>query len=458
MQHFPIFVNLRGTRVVVGGGGDAALAKLRLLIKTEAEITVCAPDIMPEIAALRPRVTLVHRPLLGCDLVRAQLVYAATEDAGRDARIRALGHKAGVLVNVVDNLAASDFITPAMVDRDPVTVAVGTEGAAPVLARRIKAMVEAELPATLGPLARIGKAFRPQAEALPKGAARRDFWAEYYDSAGPRALAQGGEAAVRPALDDLLARHLSRAAAPGRVDFVSAGPGDPELLTLKARRLLDRADVVIHDRLVAPEILELARREAQIVSVGKQGYGPATPQDAIHALMIAHAGDGAHVVRLKGGDATIFGRLEEECDALDAAGIAWQVVPGVTSATAAAASIGRSLTRRGRNRDLRLVTAHDMNGFADADWRALAAPGAVTALYMGKHAARFVQGRLLMHGASPDMPVSVIENASRRDEQVIATTLADLPAAAQGLDGPAMITLGVAPRRAADAADTEVAL
>lgn len=459
MQHFPIFLNLRDAHVVIGGGGDAALEKLRLLLKTEARITLCATAFLPEIGAFRPRVTLVQRPLLGCDLHDARLVYAATEDDAQDARIRALGHQADVLVNVVDNLGASDFITPAIVDRDPVVVAIGTEGAAPVLARKIKAGLESDLPASLGTLARIGKAFRPMAEDLPMGAARRDFWAEFYDRAGPDALAQGGESDVRAALDGLLARHMAQEPAPGKVDFVSAGPGDPDLLTLKARKLLDRADVVIHDRLVSAGILELVRREAQIIGVGKEGYGPSVSQSEINTLMVEHAAQGAHVVRLKGGDASIFGRLDEETDALDAAGLAWQVIPGITSASAAAASLGQSLTRRGRNGDLRLVTAHDMTGFAEADWRALAAPGAVTALYMGKRAARFVQGRLLMHGARPAMDVAIVENASCPNEQRLHTRLSDLPQKVAALEGPAIILLGLPPRRAAAAQrHTELAL
>ena len=188
MQHFPIFLNLRGAHVVIGGGGAAALAKLRLLLKSEARITLCAASFLPEIAALRPRVTLVQRPLLGCDLHDARLVYAATEDAAADARIRAVAQRKGVLANVVDNLDASDFITPAIVDRDPVTVAIGTEGAAPVLARKIKAGLEGDLPQALGPLARIGKAFRPKAAQLPMGAARRAFWAAFYDQRGTGCL------------------------------------------------------------------------------------------------------------------------------------------------------------------------------------------------------------------------------------------------------------------------------
>ncbi|MFN7002391.1 MAG: siroheme synthase CysG [Roseinatronobacter sp.] len=451
MQHYPVFLDMTQARVVIGGGGEIALAKLRLLLKTDALITLCAPEFTPEIEAHAPRVTLIRRPLLGCDLHGARLVYAATGDAAEDARIAALGRKSGALVNVVDNLDASDFLTPAIVDRAPVVVAIGTEGAAPVLARKIKAHLEEVLPASLGILTRIGKGFRAMAEHLPQGARRRAFWAEYYDTAGPRALEQGGEAQAERTLEDLLARHLTAAAPEGHVDFVSAGPGDPDLLTLKARKLIDRADVVIYDRLVSPEILELARREAQMISVGKEGFGPSTPQEDIHRLMIAHAGQGAHVVRLKGGDASVFGRLDEETEALDAAQIRWQVIPGVTSASAAAASIGQSLTRRGRNQSLRLVTAHDMQGYADHDWRTLATPGAITAIYMGKRAARFVQGRLLMHGASPETPVTLVENASRLDQQIVPTTLAQLPQQAATLAGPAIILLGLTPKSATQA-------
>ncbi len=448
MQHFPVFLDMDHARVVIGGGGEIALAKLRLLLKTRAEITLCAAQFDPEIEALRPRVTLVRRPLLGCDLHGARLVYAATGDADQDARIAGLGRRAGVLVNIVDNLEASDFITPAIVDRAPLVIAIGTEGAAPVLARKIKAQLEAALPASLGVLARIGKGFRQMAEALPMGAARRNFWAEYYDTSGPRALEAGGEAQVQQTLDDLLAKHLVQKAPEGWVDFVSAGPGDPDLMTLKARKLLDRADVVIYDRLVSPEILELARREAQMISVGKEGFGPSTPQAEIHRLMIDHAAQGAHVVRLKGGDASVFGRLDEETEALDRADIRWTVVPGVTAASAAAASIGQSLTARGRNQTLRLVTAHDVKGYADQDWRALAAPGAITAIYMGKRAARFVQGRLLMHGAQAQMPVTLVENASRTDQRIVASTLAQLPEDAAALPGPVIILLGLAARSA----------
>lgn len=453
MNHFPIFLNLEGRRVLLCGSGAVAAAKLRVLSRTTAALHLFAPDPEPALAAAAAEAgaTLHPRPVTAADLPGAALVYAASGEAATDARTARLARAAGVLVNVVDNLDASDFLTPAIVDRAPVTVAIGTEGAAPVLARAIKAELEARLPQGLGVLARAGKAFRPAAEAIPQGRRRRDFWAEYYFRTGPEVLAEAGEGLLAHALRDLLARHLAQAPRPGRVDLVGAGPGDPELLTLRARRLLDQADVVIHDRLVPQAILDLARREALFVPVGKQGFGPSTPQADIHAAMIAHARAGAQVVRLKAGDPAVFARLDEETAALDAAGIDWAVVPGITAASAAAAALGASLTRRGRNAELRLLTARDMAGLAEHDWRGLARPGAVAAIYMGTRAVRFLQGRLLMHGADPATPVTAVENASRPDQRLIPSRLdrlaGDLEAAAPA--GPVVLMLGLAPAHGA---------
>ncbi len=453
MRHFPIFLALQGRRVVLSGGGGAALAKLRLLMKTEARIEVFAADPAPEIeawAAAR-RLTLHRRALQAADLQGAALAYAADEDARGDARTAALARTAGVLVNVVDDLDASQFLTPAIVDRDPVTVAIGTEGAAPVLARAIKADLEARLSPRLGALARLAQGFRGRAAALPQGRRRRAFWSAWFDRAGPQALDAGGPAAAETALEALLAAHLDAAPQPGHVIFAGAGPGDPDLLTLKARKALDRADVVLHDRLVPPAILDLARREATLIDVGKQGFGPALPQAEINALLVRHGQAGAQVLRLKGGDPAVFARLDEEIDAVAEAGLGWEIVPGITAASAAAASIGQALTRRGRNAGLRVLTGHDMAGFAEQDWHALATPGTVAAIYMGKRAARFLQGRLMMHGASEATPVTVVENASRPDERVLASSLGRLSRDLEDArpEGPAILLYGLAPRAAA---------
>ena len=457
MDHFPIFLSTATARIIVSGGGDAALAKLRLLMKSSAKITVFAANAAPEIAQWHAagKLTLVTRAMDYGDAVCAKLFYGANEDATEDARTAHLAMTCGALVNIVDNLHDSQFITPAIVDRDPVTIAIGTEGAAPVLARAIKADLEERLPQSLGTLARIGKTFRKASYALSFGRARRDFWRAFYFDAGPKAIAEG-EDAVRPALDTLLETHLNKPACEGHIAFVGGGPGEPELLTLKARRALDEADVVIYDRLITPEILELARREAVMIDVGKEGFGPSTSQDHINALLVEHAQTGAQVVRLKSGDATVFGRLDEEIEAVDAHGIGWHIVPGITSASAAVATIGQSMTKRGRNASVRFLTGHDTKGFADHDWRTLARKGEVAAIYMGKKSARFIQGRLLMHGAERHTPVTLIENASRANQRVIETTLAALPATLEAaeLNGPALSFLGLAPRAALAAAPT----
>ncbi len=456
MRHFPIFLDLAGHRIALAGGGETAVSKLRLLLKTEATIDVFAPDAVDDIRRWHAagRLTWHVRAFAPGDAATARLVYAATADAAEDARIRAIAAAEGALVNVVDDLS-SDFITPAIVDRDPVTVAIGTEGTAPVLARQIKAETEDRLSPDLGRLARLAAGRRGEVEALPPGRARRDFWSGFFAHWGPPALAAGGEDAVAAAFDAHLATALSDALAPaeGKVVLVGAGPGDPELLTLKARRCLHEADVVIHDRLVGAGILELARREATVIEVGKTPGGPAWRQDDINALMIAHARGGAVVARLKAGDPLVFGRADEEIEALGDAGIAVEIIPGVTSAAAAAASNGRSLTRRGRNQAITLMTAHDADGFAEHDWRTLAKPGAVAAVYMGVRAARFLQGRLLLHGAEAARPVTIVENASRAEERRVAATLGSLPEAidAAGIKGPAILFVGLAPGAAAEA-------
>lgn len=241
------------------------------------------------------------------------------------------------------------------------------------------------------------------------------------------------------------------APAPVAVTFVGAGPGAAAHLTLAAYHAIQGAGVVIHDRLVGPEILALIPANATRIDVGKEGFCPSTSQQTINATLVAQAQTGAPVVRLKGGDCGVFGRLDEEIEALEAAGLAFRILPGLTSAAVAAANIGQSLTRRGRNAALRIVTGHDMGGFAEQDWRGMARAGEVVAIYMGKKSARFIQGRLMMHGAPPDTAVTLVENVSRHDERIIAATLATLPESIALLEGPAVILYGLAPRRASAA-------
>ncbi len=316
MDHFPIYMKTDGARIVLSGGGDAAIAKLRLLVKTQAQLDVfaTAPSDAIRDLAQSGKISLHSRDLRFTDIAGASLVYAADEDNARDQDIRAMAQAQSVPVNIVDNLQDSDFITPAIVDRDPVTIAIGTEGAAPVLARAIKASLEEDLSPVLGKLAEIGKSFRSRAFALPAGRARRDFWADYYNHAGPQAYANAGDAGVRDALDALLIQHLNEEDAAGRIDLIGTGAGEADMLSIRARRAIDRADIVIADADVSGEILELARREAEFL--------PATTPaaDILNAVR-----DGASIVRLKPGTGTPDTLISEAL----AAGVDCAILPGL---------------------------------------------------------------------------------------------------------------------------------
>ena len=318
MKHFPIFVALEGRRVVLSGGGDAALAKLRLLMKTEAHLTVFTPTPAPEIAtwATEGRLALVRRAMAPGDALCAVLFYAADEDATEDARTAALARSDGALTNIVDNLADSQFITPAIVDRDPVTIAIGTEGTAPVLARAIKADIEAMLPSSLGPLAIAARGFRSMAGALPMGRIRRAFWTGFFFRAGPAALAQDPDADLQAVLVAELAQHQRAGSAAGSITFAIVANPDPELLPQKTRRILHEADLVLHGAGIVPEVLELARREAIF------GALPATAQPLIDA-----ATRGDHVICLV--PCAPGARLVEACLH---AGLPPQIIPGIAPA------------------------------------------------------------------------------------------------------------------------------
>lgn len=329
MRHFPIFLNLDNRRIIVSGAGACAVAKLRLLLKTQADILVFGANPSTQVLQWTQagKLSYFDRPVTETDVKDAALVYGANEDVAEDRRVADLGRAAGALVNIVDNLEDSQFITPAIVDRSPVTVAIGTEGAAPVLARKIKQQLEESLPEQLGLLARIGQAFRPAADNIPMGRKRREFWSQFYFKRGPLAWEKGGKAAVEEDLATLLNEVLASDPEQGQVWLIGAGPGDPELLTLKARKLLHEADVVIYDHLVAKPILELARREAIVIETGKKGFGTPWKQSKINALLVKHAERGHHVVRLKSGNSI----ESAESAALIDANIAFNIVPGIAT-------------------------------------------------------------------------------------------------------------------------------
>ena len=453
MRYLPIHVDMKGAVILVVGGGAAAEAKLRTLIKTEANISVISPEIGDEIVRWENKglLAIERREFMPSDLTGVRLVYAATEDDEVNAKIADLARTQGLLVNAADQKEACDFITPALVDRSPVTVSIGTEGTSPSLARAIKTDLEARLPSGLGKLSLIINGLRAKVKSKVSDlAARQLFWAEIFDGKDLTNQIRVSGEALTQRVDDKLAGH--KVAKIGSVALVGAGPGNPDLLTLAARQKLHSADVIVYDRLVSQGVLDFGRREADYVYVGKEPGGKSTPQTQINAILIEKALEGLNVVRLKSGDPLIFGRADEELNALEAAGITYNIVPGITSAAAAAAEIGTSLTTRGRNKSISFLTGHDAKGFAEHDWKALAENGARAAVYMGVGASGFIQARLLMHGADKHMAVTVVENASRDNQIIMATSLERLSEdiTANGIKGPAILLLGYTPRSIAE--------
>ncbi|GHA83994.1 uroporphyrinogen-III C-methyltransferase [Algimonas arctica] len=442
MRYLPIHIDLQNKTVIIVGGGPAAEAKLRTLIKTDARLVIMSDTPSAEILrwADEGRVEITDEAAFET----ATLIYAATESPADNLNIAEKARALGLPVNAADQPAGCDFITPALVDRSPVTVSIGTEGTSPGLARALKSDIESRLPSDLGQTAQTIKGLRDTLKLEePDIAKRQAFWAQVLGS-GLGDYANLDSEVINARYN--AARHTAITSddRAGYVHIVGAGPGDPDLLTVGALRVMHSADVVIYDRLVSEEVLSLCRREADYIYVGKIPGGVSTRQEEINRIMVETAQNGATVVRLKSGDPLVFGRAEEEFAALDAAGIDFTIHPGITAATAAAASLRHSLTVRGENTAATLATGHDENGFAELDWTALAKPNARATIYMGLRAARFIQGRLLLHGANSATPVSVVENASRANETILSTTIGALSddLISSGIKGPAVVMIG----------------
>ena len=426
MKTFPMFLKMAGRRVVILGGGEQAAQKARLMLKTEAEIVLCAPALEPELAALVARGRAIHAPEMTKDIfANAALAFVATGDPARDAHLAEVARAAGVLTNVVDAPDLCDAFTPSIVDRDPLVVAIGTEGAAPVLARQVKTAVETMLEPRLGDLVALAGRLRDEAAARIAPAKRRAFWAWAFSGGPRRAHARGDE--------DGAARLLKAAIAEGGagetggfVSLVGAGPGARDLITLRGVQRLQEADVIFYDRLVDPELLELARRDAERVYVGKAPGATSWPQDRINGVITAAARAGKRVVRLKCGDPGIFARGAEEAEACDAAGVPWEIVPGVTAAAAAAAELGGFLTERGRYDSLVLTTGVSRPGDPAPDWASLVRPGTTIALYMGVGAAAKIRDSLLAAGAPAGSRVEIVAHAGTARSRIWRSTLSGL--------------------------------
>ena len=448
MRQFPAFFQMEGASVVVFGGGEEARRKVRLLAKTPAKITVLVgEEIDPGFAQeFVGRITITPRDQFGpvLDVARFAIIACRVDQRTEDAIT--LARQFGVPINVVDHPELCDFFVPSILDRGDIVAAVGTGGAAPVLAKSVRAKLETIMPEKIGDVARFAKALRPAVyDALDDFDARRRFWETALNGAVAERVLAGDEAGARALADGMLAGEQPK----GIVHIVGAGPGDPELLTLKALRIIQQADIVLHDRLVSEGVLDLIRRDADRLCVGKSKGDHSVPQEEIHGLMIRMARQGKRVVRLKGGDPFVFGRGGEELSALQAVGVDVFVVPGVTAAMGCAASAGVPLTHRDHAQSVTFVTGHakvdpDGNKVPDLNWPALAASNQTVVVYMGVGMSAEIASRLVDSGRAGDTPVIVIENGTRDNEKRVFGILSDLSEIIvnNGISGPAILIIG----------------
>lgn len=433
LNTFPLSYKVKGKRIIIVGGTDEALNKVRLVAKTTGSIEIYSRHIEADFSAFPVKV--FERAVRADDIAGAALLFVAEE--GEDAEVaKAEARRLGIPLNVVDVPGECDFYTPSIVDRAPLTVAISTEGDAPVLARLVRAQIEALLAPGIGKIASLAGGLRHKVESLiHDGAARR----RYYEDLVTRQMLGADEA------EALLADHVATGTGQGVVWLIGAGPGAEDLLTLRAQRLLQQADVIVHDQLVPAAVVEMGRRDAEQICVGKARGHHSFSQAQINTMIVRLAGEGKRVARLKSGDPMIFGRAGEEIAALRKAGIGYEIVPGVSAALAAAADTATPVTLRKVSSGFVIATAHGAEDSDLAHWAALAQSGLTLALYMGKAIAADVAGRLVAHGASADLPIGIVVNAGRFDSTAYAATLGEL---AQGavdfVDGPAVILVGQA--------------
>ena len=448
MDYFPLFIDIKNQPCLVVGGGEVAQRKVNLLLAASAKITLITPQTTPALRDLiqAERITLINRTWLASDSKGMRLVIAATNDPLINSAIHAECEAHNILVNVVDHPELCRFIVPSIVDRSPLMVAISSGGQAPVLARHIRARIEAWLPHGYGVLARLAGKFRDQVKQHfgDQDRARRRFWETALEGAAAEKALSGDEDGASKAFAAELAQAQSTQLQQGAVYLVGAGPGNPDLLTFRALRLMQKADVVLYDNLVSPAIIDLVRRDAERLYVGKKASNHALPQEEINKLLVKLAQEGKTVLRLKGGDPFIFGRGGEEIDELAQNGIAFEVVPGITSAAGASCYAGIPLTHRDYAQSVTFVTGHRQEGETELDWARLTSPTETVVIYMGVKEAPHICERLITHGRQPNTPAAIIEKATTPEQKTVAGTLASLPALIEEhqIKPPALIIIG----------------
>ncbi|MHA7878232.1 MAG: siroheme synthase CysG [Saccharospirillum sp.] len=425
MHYFPLFHRLQGKPILVVGGGEIAARKIHLLQRSGCSITVVAPDIRPEIAS-NAQCQCHYRPFQSDDVNGMALVVSATDIAEVNEAVAARAREAGILVNVVDTPDLCDVIFPSIVDRDPLIIGITSSGQAPVLARSIRAKLESTIPASFGHLAKLAARFRQAVkQRFDRLDDRRYFWEKVLNGTVAEHVYAGRMAQA----EALLQSELDRAdpSHTGEVYLVGAGPGDPDLLTFKALRLMQQADVVLYDRLVSDAILDLVRRDAERLYVGKQRSDHAVPQSQINQTLLALAQQGKKVLRLKGGDPFIFGRGGEEIDLLAEHRIPFQVVPGITAASGCACYTGIPLTHRDHAQSVRFVTGHLKDDSLDLPWTELATPQQTLVFYMGLMGLPKICTKLIQHGRSPETPIALVQKGTTPEQRLWVATLATMP-------------------------------
>jgi uroporphyrin-III C-methyltransferase/precorrin-2 dehydrogenase/sirohydrochlorin ferrochelatase len=457
LARLPVFLALEGKRAIVAGGNAAAAWKVELLSAAGASVDVYAAEPSEEMQAVvasppRGTATLYPRGWNAIDLEGAAVAIGAFEHDDDAQTFAAAARNAGVPVNVIDKPAHCDFAFGAIVNRSPLVIGISTDGAAPVFAQAIRARLEALLPQGFALWAAAAGKWRSAIKASGLSfAGRRKVWQRFTALALKNPDRKPEENDLAALIDEV--RGIGQAAEAGSVTLVGAGPGDPELLTLRAVRALQSADVILFDDLVSGEVLDFARREARKILVGKTGHGPSCKQNEINDVMVSLAAQGRRVVRLKGGDPLIFARAQEEIDACRAAGIPVEIVPGITAAQGAASRLGIPLTGRSTARRVQFVTAHAENGKLPAfDWRSLADASVTTALYMPRRNLNCFVAAVIEAGLSAETPSAAISSATRPGEQHISAPLGDLPAAVEALPsltGPLLVLFGGTIERAA---------
>ncbi len=450
LEFFPAFLKLEARDVLLVGGGPIAVRKARLLLDAGARLTVVAPEFAEFFvdAEDRGRLETVRREFREADLAGKWLVVSATGHADVERFVARAADRERVFCNAVDDIENCSYITPAIVDRDPVIVAVSSAGTAPVLARRIRRQLESTLPARLGRLARIAGRWRQRVtQQIGELSARVRFWEAFFDGPAMGAVASGNESAVDGIIESLL--KSSGTGGVGEAMLVGAGPGDPDLITLAAFNCLQSADVILHDRLVSDDVLSLARRDADFISVGKSPGCIANRQEEINALLVQLVSEGKRVCRLKGGDPFVFGRGGEEADALAEAGLPFRIVPGITAAAGCAAAAGIPLTHRDDAQSVVLITGHGRDSVDNLDWPSLARDRQTLAVYMGVRRFGEIMQNLVEHGRSADTPIGIVERGTTPQQRVLRGTLGQLPmlARAHRVESPAILIIGDVAKR-----------